>query len=129
MNNEKPDVQDPSKEERLLKAIFSGGYTNEDDPDDNYLDTIKEKVGYSEYAATQTLGDIGKALHRLSRLYSLLLVAEKDGKNELPDIITNNEARMALESLSQVKNNIKDAVELLAEVYRETKVEPTEGAK
>lgn len=38
-----------SKEERLLKAIFS----EKDDADDNYPETYAEKAGY-EYALTHT---------------------------------------------------------------------------
>ena len=65
-----------SKEEHLLKAIFS----ENEDPDDNYPETYAEKAGYAEYALTHTLQDISAALWRLSRLDRLLFAAEKDGE-------------------------------------------------
>ena len=106
-----------SKEERLLKAIFS----EKDDADDNYPETYAEKAGYAEYALTHTLQDISAALWRLSRLDRLLFAAEKDGENTLPDIITNNEVRMALTPLLRVENDVSEITEMLAEIYYETK--------
>ena len=101
---------------RLLKAIFA----EEDTDEDNYPETITDKVDYAEYVLTHSLEYIGKALHRLGRLNRLLLVAGKrDGG--LPDIITNNELRMALQPLMQVENEIKDITEMLIEIYRATK--------
>ena len=75
---------------KLLQAIFA----EEDTDEDNYPETIAEKVSYSEYVLTHNLQYIGKAIDRLSRLSRLFLVADKSGG--LPDIITNNELRMAL---------------------------------
>ena len=106
-----------SKEERLLKAIFS----EKDDADDNYPETYAEKAGYAEYALTHTLQDISAALWRLSRLDRLLFASEKDGENTLPDIITNNEVRMALTPLLRVENDVSEITEMLAEIYYETK--------
>lgn len=101
---------------RLLHAIFA----EEDTDEDNYPETIADKVDYAEYVLTHSLEYIGKALHRLGRLNRLLLVAGKhDGG--LPDIITNNELRMALQPLMQVDNDIKDITEMLIEIYRATK--------
>lgn len=108
-----------SKEERLLKAIFSNA--EDDESEDNYPETITEKVGYVEYVMTHGLQNIGATIYRLSRLHSLLMTAEKSGESKLPNIITNNELRMALKPLLQVENDIKDVVEMLTEVYRETK--------
>ena len=116
-NNNQPAV---AEAERLLKAIFAEG----EELDDNYPNTIKEKVGYSQYVAANTLSGIGKALNRLSRLYSLLAISEKDGENKLPDIITSNELRMALTPLYGVKRDIDEIVDMLSELYRATKVEP-----
>ena len=106
-----------SKEERLLKAIFS----ENEDPDDNYPETYAEKAGYAEYALTHTLQDISAALWRLSRLDRLLFAAEKDGENTLPDIITNCEVRMALQPILRVENDVSEIAEMLTEIYIETK--------
>ena len=111
------DETTESKEERLLKAIFS----EKDDADDNYPETYVEKAGYAEYALTHTLQDISAALWRLSRLDRLLFAAEKDGENTLPDIITNNEVRMALEPILRVENDVSEIAEMLTEIYIETK--------
>lgn len=109
-----------SKEERLLNAIFNGA---EDEPDDNYPETWLEKVGYAEFVATKILEPISSALWRLSRLHHLLMLEEKDATNKLPDIITNNELRMALKPLLQVKNDINEIVPMLLVIYRSTKHE------
>ena len=106
-----------SKEERLLKAIFS----EKDDADDNYPETYAEKAGYAEYALTHTLQDISAALWRLSRLDRLLFASEKDGENTLPDIITNNEVRMALQPILRIENDVSEIAEMLTEIYIETK--------
>ena len=106
-----------SKEERLLKAIFS----EKEEPDDNLPQTYAEKAGYAEYALTHTLQDISAALWRLSRLDRLLFASEKDGENTLPEIITNNEVRMALTPLLRVENDVSEITEMLAEIYIETK--------
>ena len=106
-----------SKEERLLKSIFS----ENEDPDDNYPETYAEKAGYAEYALTHTLQDISAALWRLSRLDRLLFASEKDGENTLPDIITNNEVRMALQPILRIENDVSEIAEMLTEIYIETK--------
>ena len=99
---------------KLLTAIFSE--SGDEMPVDNYPDTDREKVGYSEYVLTHTLQYIGKAIHRLSRLHNLMALPD------LPDIIKQNELRMALEPLLQVENDVKDITEMLTEVYRDTKI-------
>ena len=98
---------------KLLTAIFSE--SGDEMPDDNYPDTDREKVGYSEYVLTHTLQYIGRAIHRLSRLHNLLALPD------LPDIIKQNELRMALEPLLQVENDVKDIAEMLTAVYKATK--------
>ena len=103
---------------RLLKAIFA----EEDTDEDNYPETITDKVGYAEYVLTHSLEYIGKAIDRLSRLSRLLLVAERH-ENGLPDIITNNELRMALEPLLRVREDVNEITDYLLESYRETKPE------
>ena len=107
-----------SKEERLLNAIFNN---TEDEPDDNYPETIAEKVGYSEYVVVNALQNMSRTIQRLSRLHRLLMLTEKDSANKLPDIITSNELRMVLSPLMQIENDIKDITEMLTEVYREIK--------
>ena len=107
----------PEQSKKLLQAIFAEKDTDED----NYPETISDKVGYAEYVLTQNLGDVGKTLNRLTRLSRLLLVADKSGG--LPDIITNNELRMALEPLLRVRGNIVEITDILMEVYHETKQE------
>ena len=102
---------------RLLKAIFA----EEDTDEDNYPETITDKVGYAEYVLTHSLEYIGKAIDRLSRLSRLFLVAGKSGG--LPDIITNNELRMALEPLLRVREDVNEITDYLLESYRETKPE------
>ena len=105
----------PEQSKKLLQAIFA----EEDTDEGNYPETISEKVGYAEYVLTHNLSNIGKALNRLSRLSRLLLVSEKSGG--LPDIITNNELRMALEPLLRAREDINEITGYLLESYRETK--------
>ena len=57
----------PEQAKRLLQAIFAEGDT---DTDDNYPETVSDKVGYAEYVLTHNLEYIGRALHRLNRLRS-----------------------------------------------------------
>lgn len=104
------------QEERLLKAIFS----SDDERDENYPETTVEKVGYAECIVVNSLQNFSPALWRLSRLNRLLSVSEKDGKNDLPDIIADNELKMALKPLLLLENDIKDAIEILTEIYMET---------
>lgn len=105
----------PEQSKKLLQAIFA----EEDTDEDNYPETIADKVSYSEYVLTHNLQYIGKAIDRLSRLSRLLLVAERH-ENGLPDIITNNELRMALEPLLRVHADIKEILGWLVPVHRET---------
>lgn len=112
-----------TKEERLLKAIF-----DTEEAEDDYPATIIDKVGYAEYVLTHDLEYIGKAINRLGRLHRLLVITEKDGKNELPDIITNNELRMALEPLLRLKEDVVEISETLLEIYKETKQEKSENS-
>ena len=114
-----------SKEERLLKAIFS----TEDEPDDNYPETFVEKVGYAECVVLHTLQNIAPAIQRLTRLHRLLLLTEKNSENKLPDIITHNGVRMALKPLLQIENDIKDITELLTAVFRDTKPQEQKGTE
>lgn len=127
-----------TKEERLLKAIFSTDEdaepieTEETDAGmpgmpDSFPDTVLEKVGYAEYVLTNGLQYIGKSLYRLSRLQGLLRVTEKDGENCLPNIITNNELRMALEPLMRVYGGVKEITEMLLPIYHDTKRKETKG--
>lgn len=102
---------------KLLNAIFA----EEDTDEDNYPETIADKVSYSEYVLTHNLQYIGKAIDRLSRLSRLLLVADKSGG--LPDIITNNELRTALEPLLRVQSDVNEIIDWLLPIYRETKPE------
>ena len=106
----------PEQLKKLLQAIFAEEETDED----NYPETIAEKVSYAEYVLTHNLSNVGKALNRLSRLSRLLLVSEKH-ENGLPDVITNNELRMALEPLLIVCEDIVEITNILAQVYHETK--------
>lgn len=106
------------KAKRLLTAIFKD--TAEDEQDD-YPNTTSEKVGYSEMIVTGSLQGLSRAIMRLSRLHRLLTVTEKDGQNTLPDIITHNETRIALEALLPVENDIREVVDMLKEIYSSTK--------
>ncbi len=112
---------------RLLTAIFAEPedemYDGDEKEliDDNYPETTTEKVGYAEYVMTHDLQFIGTSIHRLSRLYNLLMAVERAEGGKLPDIITNNELRMALKPLLIVENDIKDIAEMLTEVYKATK--------
>ena len=108
----------PEQSKKLLQAIFA----EEDTDEDNYPETILDKVGYAEYVLTHNLQYIGKAINRLSRLSRLLLVAERH-ENGLPDIITNNELRMAMEPLLRVQSDVNEIVDWLIPIYRETKLE------
>ena len=98
----------------LLDAIFSD---NGEPEDDNYPETDSEKVGYSEHVLTHAIQYLGRTLHRLCRLSRLMALPE------LPDIIKQNELRMALEPLLRVENDVKDIAEMLTEVYKATKQE------
>lgn len=122
-------MTDTTKEERLLKAIFSAEDVGETEDDDNFPDTIIEKVGYAEYVLVNDLQYIGSSINRLSRLHRLLVIAEKDGESKLPDIITNNELRMALEPLMRVNGGITEITEMLLEVYRDTKQGEEDSSK
>jgi len=119
MTDKERNMEKPTTEQakRLLHAIFA----EEDTDEDNYPETIADKVSYSEYVLTHNLQYIGKAIDRLSRLSRLFLVADKSGG--LPDIITNNELRMALEPLLRVREDVNEITDYLLESYRETKPE------
>lgn len=112
---------------KLLKAIFAEPEgeleeaPEEELANDNYPETVTEKVGCAEYVITHDLQYIGAAIHRLSRLHNLLMLTGRNGQDNLPDIITNNELRMALQPLMQVENDIKDITEMLLEVFKATK--------
>ena len=93
-----------SPEERLLDEIFPDG-----DMPENFPETPLDKAGYAEYVVLESLKDMSSALIRMSRLHSLLQVAEKDGKNELPDIILRNECAMVLKHLKDVRHGLYDA--------------------
>lgn len=112
-----------AKEERLLKAIFGKKVKPVCEPPeipDNYPETFIDKVCYSECILYHTIAEITPALHRLNRLHNLLAVSEKDGENKLPDIITNNESRMALKHLLQVQNDINEVCGYVEEIYKAT---------
>lgn len=120
----------PEQAKKLLNAIFAETeeMTAEDETelaDDNYPETVTDKVGYAEYVITHSLEYIGKTLHRLNRLHRLLSVSTD--AQPLPDIITHNELRMALEPLLHVENDIKDIAEMLTDVYRATKPPEAKG--
>ena len=103
---------------KLLKAIFAEPKEELSEAgegeleSDNYPETISEKVDYAEYVITHSLENIGRTIHRLSRLNHLLKISG------VPDIITRNELRMALEPLLFVENDIKDITEMLLGVYK-----------
>ena len=107
------------KEVRLLKAIFAK--ENDEKDEDDYPQTLPEKVSFSEMIVTGSLQGISRTIMRLSRLNSLLAISDKEGQPPLPDIITHNEVRMALEPLLTVGNDISEVVEILTEIYRNTK--------
>lgn len=109
--------------ERLLKAIFDGDEQDIDDQDDNFPDTIQEKIGYAEYAAVAILGDLSPAIRRLGRLSRLLIIGERGGEQSLPDVITHNEARMALQYLLRVERDVKEITQMVMEVHMATRPE------
>lgn len=117
-------------EEKLLKAIFDESRDDieelldedcaeDEDYDDNYPDTNLEKIGYALYAVTKSLEYISPAIARLNRLQTLLRVSTEE--NKMPDVITNNEARMALNHLMRVSGNVEDAFSEVSDVYNRTK--------
>lgn len=106
----------PEQTKKLLQAIFDEEVPEDDD---NYPETVREKVDYAEYALTAGLGQIGRTLTRLSRLNRLLMVGEKDG-GELPPIILHNELRMALRPFLHVKDNFNEVAGMLVEIYTST---------
>jgi len=102
-------------EKRLLKAIFETEVQKGmGEMPDNFPDTNEDKIGYAAYAATKSLEYLSPALQRLYH-------CEAFCKLDTPNIITNNEMRMALEYLSRVKCNIDDAYNELLTVYKRTK--------
>jgi len=109
-----------TKEERLLKAIYREN-NGEDGKPDNYPETFYEKAGYAEYCLQKSLESISPALRRIGRLSNLILVSKEDGVSTLPDIITNNECRMALESLIKVRFDVDEALTELKFIYQNTK--------
>lgn len=109
----------PEQSKRLLRAIFAEEETDED----SYPETIAEKVSYAEYVVIHALQDISPALQRLTRLHRLLIVSERGGENTLPDIITNNEVRMALKPLLRIEQDVREITEMLVEIYKDTKPE------
>lgn len=113
-----------SAEERLLKAIFTESEPNIDEYDsevpDNYPDTYSEKAHYTEFCIQKSLEHTARTLNRISRLRGLLQAGQKDGKDALPDIFTNNESRMALEHLIRAKRDIEDAYQELLVIFQST---------
>ena len=99
-------------EKKLLYAINKEA----SETPDNYPDTDADKVGYAAYALTKSLERISPAITRLYRCESLCKVGS-------PNIITNNETRMALGHLIAVKCDIDDAYKEVLEVYNRTKPE------
>jgi len=112
------EVNIMTKEERLLKAIFEDG---DDAMPDNYPDTYLEKADYAEYCMIKLLEYVSPALRRVGRLRAMLKAGQEGGENKLPDIITCNETRMALEPLARVKGDVDDAFGELLKIYNETK--------
>ena len=116
-----------SPEERLLKNIFASDESCDhsdsvdDDTPDNYPDTYLEKSHYAESAIQHSLVYVSEALKRLSRLHSLLLIGQENGVNKLPNVITNNESRMALKHLRKLKCCVCDAIYETNEIYESTK--------
>ena len=125
-----------SKEERLLRAIFADKDekdvnkaesnaadvdTDDDDLPDNYPETYVEKAHYAQFLLHKTLESLSPALTRISRLHGLLQISQKDGKNTLPEIITNNESRMALKHLAKVKEDVNKAYCEICQINKDTK--------
>lgn len=112
-----------SREEHLLKAIFRNveDELNEvegvGEAEDNYPETLSEKVGYSEFVIMKVLENLPRALQRLSRLQRLLMLEEKSAENKLPEVITKNELLSAETILKSVKFDIAEITEMLSEVY------------
>lgn len=114
--------------ERLLKAIFDGDEQDKDEPDiddqdDNFPDTIQEKIGYAEHVAIAVLEDLSPAIRRLGRLSRLLIIGERGGEQSLSDVITHNEARMALQYLLRVERDVKEITQMVMEVHMATRPE------
>lgn len=110
-------------EKRLLKAIFEDKVdkvdkvtdaADDNELPDNYPDTDADKIGYAAYVVTKSLEYISPALQRLYRCEALC-------KLNPPNIITNNESRMALEHLIRAKRDIDDAYNEVLTVYKRTK--------
>jgi len=117
-----------SKEERLLVAIFANN-TSDIDATKEAIPTDTEstidKVIHAQYSLNFALEKLAPTLTRLARFRSLLQVCETQ-KSELPNIIANNEANMALKHLAKVKFDVDTAFQELTEVF---KASETEGKK
>lgn len=104
-------------EERLLKAIFENEPQDENgELPDNYPDTNADKIGYALYTLTKSLESISPAIIRLNILESSVKVG-------CPDIIINNEAKMALRHLLKIKCDVNDVIDEVITVFDRTKID------
>lgn len=114
-------VTDDARKVEAMKAMH-----NDDDFDqlpEGWPNTHLEKVGYANHCILSILEDIPKALKRLNRFERLLRVGtspDDENKSSLPDIITRNEARMAIEALDRVHRSFHQGFDELMKIFTET---------
>jgi hypothetical protein len=109
-------------EERLLRAIFAEKDSEDDDGfSEDYPQSYSGKAHYAHFLLHKSLENLSPALCKLSRLRGLLQAGQKDGKDGLPRIITNNESRMVLQHLGKVKGDVNKAYCEICQIFKDTK--------
>lgn len=101
--------------EKLLKAIFEEEIKQDSNEiPDNYPDTNDEKINYASYVIAQSLSAFAPAITRITRLNKLSSL-------KCPNVILNNETRIALEHIAKIKLDIDEVYDELNIVFERTK--------
>ena len=82
---------------------------------ENYPETYAEKAHYAEYCVQKSLESISACLRRIGRVRTFVSLGS------MPNIITNNETKMALKHLAFAMDDFKDAYRELKAIYDATK--------
>ena len=89
---------------------------------ENYPETLSDKAHYAEYCVQKSLESISASLWRMSRVRTFVSLGS------MPNIITNNETKMALKHLAFAMDDFKDAYKELRAIFDATKDAPTTEA-
>ena len=90
---------------------------------ENYPETLSDKAHYAEYCVQKSLEHISAYLLRVGRVRTFVSL----GGGITPNIITNNEAKMALKHLAFAMDDFKDAYKELRAIFDATKEAPAEA--